>query len=419
MKHIPSHPRSARAAAAFEQALNAQGAVLLEDEWLGARTPHWLRCAEGHEVTAYPEYVHKGGGVCSWCSGMNSEAAWEQFKALVDAKGGTVLAPAWLGASARHLVRCAEGHENPMMPNSIQQGGGICPTCAGCDSRAAEAVFRAFLYERGATLLEPVWLGVGESHHIRCTEGHLTGLLPNNARKQRGCCGICAGNYRGKGAPEFAARLAELGATLLEPRWLGAGKPHRAICVNGHPCRPYPNAVKLGGGICITCAGQDKAVAKAEFMARLAAVGATLLEPEYMGANVPHRVRCAEGHLCKPWPTTSQQGGGICRRCSHRDWDVFYIVTNETEFRVKYGITSGDGANRLKQHYRDGYRTVELLLTGLPELLASDMEDAAGDALKEAGVIPVKGREYYDISALGLIFDIAQGHYEASMCRVA
>ena len=50
MKHIPSHPRSARAAAAFEQALNAQGAVLLEDEWLGARTPHWLRCAEGHEV---------------------------------------------------------------------------------------------------------------------------------------------------------------------------------------------------------------------------------------------------------------------------------------------------------------------------------------------------------------------------------
>ncbi|MGJ3558899.1 hypothetical protein ACR6C2_07935 [Streptomyces sp. INA 01156] len=64
---------------------------------------------------------------------------------------------------------------------------------------------------------------------------------------------------------EFLARLAELDATLLEPEWLGARKPHRVRCAQGHECTPRPTDTRRGIGICRTCAGQDTRVAEAAF----------------------------------------------------------------------------------------------------------------------------------------------------------
>lgn len=51
----------------------------------------------------------------------------------------------------------------------------------------------------------------------------------------------------------FRARLDELGAELLEPRWLGSKVAHRALCTRGHRCNPRPADVNQGRGICVTC----------------------------------------------------------------------------------------------------------------------------------------------------------------------
>ena len=402
--------RSLAAAAAFEQTLTTRGAVLLEARWLGARVPHRIRCAAGHETTTYPECVHRGGGICKVCAGLDPATVRDEFHATVAARGGAVLEPAWLGSATRHRVRCAAGHENLVLPRSVRQGGGICRTCSGRDPVAAETAFRAFLDARNATLLEPTWLGASTPHRIRCAAGHLSAPTPANVRRRQSICPTCAGNYRGKGATAFCARLDELRAELIEPTWLGAGTPHHVRCVNGHDCWPRPNGIKRGRGICPICAGQDKATAAAEFQARLDALGATLAEPEYLGANIPHRVICAEGHECCPYPTRLQQGGGICRICAHRTWDVFYIVTNQNTRRVKFGITSGDAKIRLTQHRRNGYRTTGLLMAGLQGTTAPDIERAVKAALRLAGIAPVHGREHYDIIALPVIFEIASNY---------
>ena len=47
-------------------------------------------------------------------------------------------------------------------------------------SLAAEAAFRVTLDLRGATLLEPEWLGALKGHHIVCAEGHHGWPKPNN-----------------------------------------------------------------------------------------------------------------------------------------------------------------------------------------------------------------------------------------------
>jgi hypothetical protein len=163
--------------------------------------------------------------------------------------------------------------------------------------------------------------------------------------------------------------------------------------------------VRRGGGVCATCAGKDPAAAEAAFRARLEELGATLLEPEWRGVGKPHLVKCPEGHLTRPLPTNVQQGSGICRFCAGSEWDAFYIVTGSGV--VKFGITTGNGQRRLAVHASKGLANVVYLAVALPRLLALDAENAVKAALADAGEKPVRGREYFDISTLALIYDVA------------
>lgn len=207
----------------------------------------------------------------------------------------------------------------------------------------------------------------------------------------------------------FKSRLDELGAILLEPIWLGAMKPHQVKCVVGHICYPLPNNVQQGKGVCKKC-GCGIPTAEANFKSRLEELGAILLEPIWLGATKPHRVKCIAGHICNPRPHNVRQGKGICHICAKRIWDVFYIVVNKSASRVKFGITSGNPKPRLGDHARYGYTTVELCITDLVGSQASIIEQEIISTLYLAGFYPIKGREYYDIKALDLILKIVD-HY--------
>ena len=105
----------------------------------------------------------------------------------------------------------------------------------------------------------------------------------------------------------------------------------------------------------------------------------------------------------------------MCRTCGiaqpgAKPWDVFYVVTDLAMDRIKFGITSGDPRPRLRTHCADGYRKTVRLLTGLPGTVAPEIETAALAALRLAGVQPIRGREYYDASALALVLDVADNY---------
>jgi hypothetical protein len=300
----PRTTRSLAAEAAFRARLTELGAILLEERWLGNQKPHRMRCAAGHECNPRPACVQQGQGICRTCAGNDSKASWEAFRVRVEELGGTVLEPAWLGTMKPHRVRCAAGHECNPRPHSLRNGQGICRACAGKDPKAAEVAFRA--------------------------------------------------------------RVEELGGVVLEPEWLGKDKPHRVRCAAGHDCSPRPQGVRQGQGICRTCAGQDSELAWAAFRARVKEQGGIVLEPAWLGNHKPHRGRCAAGHECSPWPSSVQQGQGICRKCTGKAWDAFYVVVDEVNGYLKFGITSGGPRRRLGAHARDGFDTVLRLATGLP-----------------------------------------------------
>jgi hypothetical protein len=84
---------------------------------------------------------------------------------------------------------------------------------------------------------------------------------------------------------------------------------------------------------------------------------------------------------------------------------VFYVVTGAGV--VKFGVTSGDPRPRLRNHAARGYTDVIRLAAGLPGTVALDAEDAVKSALTMAGEKPVRGREYFDVSCVPLIIDVA------------
>lgn len=202
----------------------------------------------------------------------------------------------------------------------------------------------------------------------------------------------------------FCARVAELGGVVLEPSWLGTDRPHRVRCAAGHTATPRPSDVKQGTGICRVCAGNDPATAEAAFRARVAELGGVVLEPSWLGVESPHRVRCPYGHEADPRPHDVMAGSGMCRRCAYRVWDRFYVVVNRVAARVKFGITSGDPRLRLAVHRRSGYAEVPRDVAVRDAL---ELERSCRKALSLAGVSPVRGREYFDLSsALPVVLDV-------------
>jgi hypothetical protein len=227
-----------------------------------------------------------------------------------------------------------------------------------------------------------------------------------------GCADANAARSRATGE-RFLAKLAELGATLLEPGYLGGETPHHIRCAQGHDCYPKPSNVLFRGGICKICAGQDSATAEAAFKATLEKSGATFIGP-YINARTPCHVRCSKGHDAYPWPGSVQSGGGICAECAGKTWDAFYVVTGTAS--LKFGITSGDPRTRLGDHRRDGYIETVRLFINLPEGVARALENKVLKALKGNSFMPVQRREYFSIEALPLVLGIVDEVLAAWCC---
>lgn len=276
-------------------------------------------------------------------------------------------------------------------------------------SQNAWNAFRARIVELGGEVIEPSWLGNNKPHRVRCAKGHECAPRPGSVQGGQGICVICVGHGSQKAEADFRRQLSELGATLLEPRWLGIHKPHRVRCAAGHECTPRPTGLRRGQGVCRTCAGNDPQASWAAFRARVEELGGTLLEPTWLGTHEPHQVRCRQGHNCKPRPNRVLRGGGICRTCAGKTWDIFYVVADDSNRLVKFGITSGDPRPRLSRHAYDGFDRIVRLVKDLPDDVAPRLERAILAALRDAREAPARGREYFPARVLGLVLDLVDG----------
>jgi hypothetical protein len=205
------------AKAKFRERLDELGVVLMEPGWLGANQRHRVRCAAGHDYQVRPSSVVESGGACARCSGRDPDVAEARFRARVIELGGTPLYERWLGTKKGHHVRCANGHDNWPVPASTGKGFGLCKTCTRVAkaARRAEPAFLSRLAELGATPLYEKWLGVRRKHHVRCANGHDCYPAAQNVLAGNGICLTCVGRDSAAAEAAFRDRLVELGATPL------------------------------------------------------------------------------------------------------------------------------------------------------------------------------------------------------------
>jgi len=338
--------------------------------------------------------------------GARSLAAEVTFRAQLKELGATLLEPEWLGARIRHRAICAAGHSCGAIPHEVNSGRGICKTCVGHDPADAERRFRERVAELGGEVLEVRWLGAAKKHHVRCAAGHDAYPRPASVQQGTGICWSCSGRHPGVAEAEFRTRVEALGGTPAYTVWRGANHPHHVKCSAGHNCYPAPASVQQGQGICRACVGLDPAAAEEAYCALVISLGGTPLWDRWRGNKAPTLVRCPQGHTCRPRPNDVQQGSGLCRECAGAH-SVFYVLEHDTQPVVKFGVSNRDGRKRLAKHRGHGYVEVHRLVADLPEGAALAVEDAVKSALALAGEKPVRGWEYFDASCLALILDVA------------
>jgi hypothetical protein len=351
---------------------------------------------------------------------QSSVVAYENFKATLQADGAELLDGEWMGNKVRYLVKCKEGHKFYIRPDKAATNKSLCNQCFR-ERNGQEALreFQDFLKALNAELLETRWLGSNTPHHIRCPEGHDVHVRPSQVYFRQGICHICghrqAATTRSKQAEqEFRSTLEAMDAEL-QSEWLGSRQRHRVICSAGHECNPRPYRVQQGGGICRRCSSWgDPDSTQQEFQRRVELFGAEILDTDWLGVQKPYKVRCREGHICYPYPASIQQGRGICGKCAGRTWDVLYLVTDADGY-LKLGITSGNPKPRLKDHSNQGFCTTVKLYTNLPDGVARKTEKQMLENLKQAGVEPISGREYFPPEALTMILEMLDGEFASDL----
>jgi hypothetical protein len=272
-----------------------------------------------------------------------------------------------------------------------------------CDT--PEQRFRNSVAKRGGICNFTEWKGARAKYSITCVNGHACNPVAHSVTGGQGYCKICAGTDPFTAEQAFRANVTGQGGKCLFTEWHGALKLYPVQCVKDHVNYVRPNNVKRGITICRTCTGRDPIDAEKRFREIVTTCGGKCIYENWNGTVYPHAIECALGHINNPYPTNVLRGVGICGPCSGKVANIVYAVSNEE--MVKFGITSNSAHRRLNDHKRDGLITVHRQVSYNNAL---QLETTIRTTLRDAGKVPSRGREYFDITCLPLILDVIDSH---------
>ncbi|MER5699226.1 hypothetical protein ACWDBO_25565 [Streptomyces mirabilis] len=148
----------------------------------------------------------------------------------------------------------------------------------------------------------------------------------------------------GTPAARFRAAVEQQGGTVLG-EYVNANTPVLVRCAEGHECRPWPSYItgKRAGRICGICSKRSRGSSEGRYRERVAELRGTILG-EFVNTHTPVLVRCERGHEHAVTPNHVLRGTGICRICAGQD-----STKPEASFRLAVekagGVVLGAYAN--------------------------------------------------------------------------
>lgn len=171
----------------------ARGGECLSEEYINNNTPLRWRCgACGHEWEACESSIQQGSW-CPKCAGrLAPDEALRELQKLAAKKGGGCLSEQYLGARTKHRWRCAQGHEWEAVPYSIRAGS-WCKKCSGTYRLTLEEM-KETARKIGGQCLSTHYVNSDQKLHWLCAEGHEWLAVGYHVRAGHWCPVCTAGN---------------------------------------------------------------------------------------------------------------------------------------------------------------------------------------------------------------------------------
>ncbi len=167
----------------FLELITKDGYKLLS-EYKGTKTKVKLRCPRNHIWEVKPN-TFKTGKRCIKCSGLCPIQAEKDFKELLESVGYKLIGE-YKGTQIKVKIRCNKGHEYKVIPNSFKSMNSRCPICSGKCPIQTKKDFIELLERVGYELLSE-YKGALKKVKLRCKEGHEYRVIPNSFKRGNRC----------------------------------------------------------------------------------------------------------------------------------------------------------------------------------------------------------------------------------------
>jgi len=312
------------------------------------------KCKNEHECSPIPGNIRQGQGrgMCLICTGQDPETAKQNFYKRIKELEGEVIGE-YVNARVRVECKCKKGHDCNPLPNSIQQGYGMCKICAGNDSKTAKQNFYNNIKKLGGEVIGE-YVNNNTPVKCKCKNGHDCSPIPGNIRQVQGMCLICTGQDPETAKQNFYNNIKKLGGEVIG-EYVNNNTPVKCKCKNEHDCNPRPSGVQQGHGMCLICTGQDPETAKQNFYKRIKELGGEVIG-EYVNNNTPVECKCKNEHICNPRPSDVQQGQGMCNKCITNGYSKVAIKWIESISKnIQHAENIGEYCIQNTKYKVDGY----------------------------------------------------------------
>ena len=293
---------------AMQQLAERHGGKCLSDTYFNERSKLLWQCAKGHQWTAAP-YTIQRGGWCGRCFTDSRKNTIQEMQETAAARGGRCLSNIYVNSQSKLTWQCAKGHQWMAAPAHVRNGK-WCPHCYG-NVRLTIQHMRHLAETRGGRCLSDIYVNSASKLLWECSKGHQWTAAPSHIQQGEWCL-KCSGSA--KSTMQEMHRLAESrGGRCLSDTYVNRKTHLSWECREGHRWKAMPNHVK-NGHWCPVCAGLSKP--SMDRIQRLSQErGGKCLSHNYINSQSALRWECIEGHQWKAsW--NSIQGGGWCPTCS-------------------------------------------------------------------------------------------------------
>lgn len=184
--------QKAKSIEAAQLLARAKGGECFSEEYINNKTKLRWKCGTGHEWEAATADIQQDKW-CPRCAGrLPPNEAIPELQALAKSRGGECLSERYLGARTKHRWKCAEGHEWEAVPYSVRAGT-WCPHCAGAIKLSLKAMQETAL-SMGGECLSTEYSNSDEKLLWRCAAGHTWRAVAYHVRAGHWCPICMAGN---------------------------------------------------------------------------------------------------------------------------------------------------------------------------------------------------------------------------------